>query len=175
MRTPVRYAQLFKTRKDISYNSNRGVAGIDGSTSTATGAAYITKNPTTIITGDISFFYDSNAFWQHHLSANLRIILINNGGGNIFRFIKGPDTTAQLADYFEAQQERNAKYLAKTYNLNYFVAENEATLKKVLRPFYKKSKNNRPAILEIKTPNVESAAVWRNYYQYLIKVVSTIK
>ena len=58
--TPVRYAELFKTRKDIVYNSNRGVAGIDGSTSTAAGAAYITGKPTTIITGDISFFYDSN-------------------------------------------------------------------------------------------------------------------
>lgn len=165
--TPVRYAQLFKTRKDIVYNANRGVAGIDGSTSTATGAAYITQLPTTIITGDISFFYDSNAFWQHHLSPKLRIILINNGGGNIFRFIKGPDTTAQLANYFEAQQERSAEYIAKTYNLNYFVAKNEATLKKILSPFYKKSTNNRPVILEIKTPNEESAEVWRTYYSFL--------
>jgi len=165
--TPVRYAQLFKTRKDIVYNANRGVAGIDGSTSTATGAAYITQLPTTIITGDISFFYDSNAFWQHHLASNLRIILINNGGGNIFRFIKGPDTTAQLSDYFEAQQERSAQYIAKTYNLNYFVAKNEVALKKALVPFYKQSENNRPAILEVKTPNVESAEVWRRYYTFL--------
>ena len=171
--TPVRYAQLFKTRKDIIYNANRGVAGIDGSTSTATGAAYITQLPTTIITGDISFFYDSNAFWQHHLSPKLRIILINNGGGNIFRVIKGPDTTAQLGTYFEAQQERSAQYIAETYNLNYFVAENKGTLKKALIPFYKKVKNNRPAILEIKTPNVESAEIWRTYYQFLKKAIST--
>ena len=167
--TPVRYAQLFQTRKDIIYNSNRGVAGIDGSTSTATGAAYITKQATTIITGDISFFYDSNAFWQHHLSSNLRVILINNDGGNIFRFIKGPDTTAQLESYFEAQQERSAEYIAKTYNLNYFVAKNEAGLKKALLSFYKESTNNRPAILEIKTPSLESAEIWRNYYSFLKK------
>ena len=165
--TPVRYAQLFQLRKDIICNSNRGVAGIDGSTSTATGAAYITKKPTTIITGDISFFYDSNAFWQHHLSPNFRVILINNGGGNIFRFIKGPDTTAQLATYFEAQQERSAEYIAKTYILNYFVAENEESLKVALTNFYKKQANNRPAILEIKTPNIESAEIWRAYYDYL--------
>ncbi len=167
--TPVRYAQLFKTRKDIIYNANRGVAGIDGSTSTATGAAYITKLPTTIITGDISFFYDSNAFWQHHLSPTLRVILINNGGGNIFRFIKGPDKTAQLDTYFEAQQERSAEYIAKTYILNYFVVENEESLKTTLTDFYKKQANNRPAILEIKTPNVESAEIWRAYYAYLKK------
>ena len=87
--------------------------------------------------------------------------------GNIFRFIKGPDTTAQLADYFEAQQERSARYIAKTYNLNYFVEESEITLKKALIPFYKQSKNNRPAILEVKTPTIESAAVWREYYTFL--------
>ncbi len=97
----------------------------------------------------------------------MRIILINNGGGNIFRFIKGPDTTAQLDTYFEAQQERSAKYIAKTYILNYFVATNEASLKLVLSDFYKKQTNNRPAILEIKTPNVESAEIWRAYYAFL--------
>jgi len=167
--TPVRYAQLFQPRKDIICNSNRGVAGIDGSTSTAAGAAYITNRPTTIITGDISFFYDSNAFWQHHLSPHLRVILINNGGGNIFRFIKGPDTTAQLSTYFEAQQERSAEYIAKTYILNYFVADSEDSLKIALKSFYKKQANNRPAILEIKTPSIESAEVWRNYYDFLKK------
>ncbi len=165
--TPVRYAQLFQPRKDVICNSNRGVAGIDGSTSTAAGAAYITQRPTTIITGDISFFYDSNAFWQHHLSPDLRVILINNGGGNIFRFIKGPDTTAQLSTYFEAQQERSAEYIAKTYILNYFVADSEDSLKTALKSFYKKQSNNRPAILEIKTPSVESAEIWRTYYNFL--------
>ena len=168
--TPVRYAQLFKTRKDIIYNSNRGVAGIDGSTSTASGAAYITKKPTTIITGDISFFYDSNAFWQHHLIPDFRVILINNGGGNIFRFIKGPDTTTQLTNYFEAHHERSAEYIAKTFNLNYFVAANESDLKKVLIPFYQTQKNNRPAILEVFTPRIESATIWRDYYTFLKKI-----
>ncbi|MEM1123040.1 MAG: 2-succinyl-5-enolpyruvyl-6-hydroxy-3-cyclohexene-1-carboxylic-acid synthase, partial [Bacteroidota bacterium] len=163
--TPVRYAELFQLPNAILCNANRGVAGIDGSTSTAVGAAYITGRPTTIITGDISFFYDSNAFWHHHLPPKLRIVLINNGGGNIFRFIKGPDTTAQLATYFEAQHERSAEYIAKTYILNYFAADSEDSLKKVLKSFYQPQPNNRPAILEVKTPNVVSAEVWRSYYE----------
>ena len=165
--TPVRYAELFEKRVDIIYNSNRGVAGIDGSTSTAAGAAYVSKHPTTIITGDISFFYDSNAFWHHHLSPKLSVILINNAGGNIFRFIKGPDTTKQLATYFEAHHERSAEYIAKTFNLNYFVAANESDLKKALKAFYKLQKNNRPAILEVKTPRIASAQIWRDYYQQI--------
>ena len=165
--TPVRYMQLFEPNSAIIYNSNRGVAGIDGCTSTAVGAAFITEKPTTIITGDIAFFYDSNAFWHSHLSPKLRVILINNGGGNIFRFIKGPDTTEQLDQYFETHHEQSAKYIAKTYNLNYFVAENEKELKEVLADFYKKQNNNHPAILEVNTPRLESAEVWREYYKVL--------
>ena len=37
--TSVRYVQLFKHLKKVKYNSNRGVSGIDGSSSTAAGAA----------------------------------------------------------------------------------------------------------------------------------------
>ena len=165
--TPIRYAQLFKPRSDLICNANRGVAGIDGTTSTAAGAAYVTQKPTTIITGDIAFFYDSNAFWHHHLAPNLRVILINNEGGNIFRFIKGPASTAQLETYFETHHQRSAKYIAKTFNLAYFYATDESQLKVALKNFYKKQKNNRPAILEIKTPRAESTTIWKAYYEYL--------
>ncbi|MEM6319371.1 MAG: 2-succinyl-5-enolpyruvyl-6-hydroxy-3-cyclohexene-1-carboxylic-acid synthase [Bacteroidota bacterium] len=167
--TPIRYAQLFPYRSDIRYNANRGVAGIDGSTSTAAGAAHITQLPTTIITGDISFFYDSNAFWHHHLSEHLRIVLINNSGGNIFRFIKGPDTTDQLSDYFEAHHQRSAEYVAKTFNLNYFVATNEESLAQLLPTYFAPTANQRPSILEIQTPRMDNASIWRQYYQYLKK------
>lgn len=167
--TPARYAQLFSLPKGISINSNRGVAGIDGATSTAVGAAFISGKPTTIITGDISFFYDSNALWHHHLPPNLRIILINNKGGNIFRFIKGPDSTNQLSNYFEAYQEQEAKYIAQAHNLNYFVASDEKRLKEILPQFYSKQPNNRPALLEIHTPRVESANTWRDYYNFIAR------
>ena len=86
----VRYAQLFKTSAALTYNSNRGTSGIDGCTSTAAGAALVNGKTTTLITGDISFFYDSNALWNKYLQPNFKIILINNGGGGIFRFISGP-------------------------------------------------------------------------------------
>jgi len=163
--TPVRYVQMFEADTSIHYNSNRGVAGIDGSTSTAAGAAFVNNRLTILITGDISFFYDSNAFWHHHLSSNLRVILINNGGGNIFRYIPGPPTTQQLDTYFEAQHQLNAKHIAKTFNLAYSFAKNEAELKEMLLTFFEPQSDNRAAILEIKTPNEESAAVLRGYFR----------
>ena len=165
--TPVRYVQLFLSNPTIQYNSNRGVAGIDGCTSTAAGAAWVNDQLTVLITGDISFFYDSNAFWHQHLSPNLRVIIINNGGGNIFRYIPGPPTTNQLETYFETKQNLNAEHIAKTFNIVYYFADEEKALKEVLSRFFKTQMNQRPAILEIETDAEVSATVFRDYYKSL--------
>ena len=72
----VRYAQLFDPVKGVRYESNRGTSGIDGSTSTALGAAIV--NPSkqhVLISGDISFIYDSNAFWYEPFPRNFKIIV----------------------------------------------------------------------------------------------------
>ena len=88
--------RLFDRVRGQRWFSNRGTSGIDGCTSTAVGAAHATQRSTTLITGDIAFCYDSNAFWNAHLSPQLKVIVIDNGGGNIFRYIEGPDTDAEL-------------------------------------------------------------------------------
>ena len=100
----VRYCQLFDPIPSINYWSNRGTSGIDGSTSTTCGAAFVKKEDwNTLITGDISFFYDSNALWNNHLTPNVRIFMINNSGGGIFKIIPGPASTEQLNKYFVAR------------------------------------------------------------------------
>src|SRR5690554_4558876 len=90
----IRYSQLFTPINTIKYWCNRGTSGIDGSASTAAGASLISKDKChTLIIGDLSFFYDSNAFLNQLKLSNLRVFLINNGGGDIFNIIPGPDTT----------------------------------------------------------------------------------
>lgn len=158
----VRYAQLFKTSSKLTYNANRGTSGIDGCTSTAVGAAMVNGQTTTLITGDVSFFYDSNALWNKYLKANLKIILINNGGGGIFRFISGPSGVEELEEYFEAVQDYRADKLAGTYGLDYFYAENQTEVKEILPDFY--AANSRAAILEIKTPRRVNDQVLINYF-----------
>jgi len=86
----IRYAQLFNLHSSLEIYCNRGTSGIEGSTSTAIGASYFSKDQTVLITGDIGFIYDSNALWNNYIKNNYRIILINNSGGGIFRFIPGP-------------------------------------------------------------------------------------
>ncbi len=164
--TPVRYVQLFKPFRKFTYFSNRGVSGIDGTVSTAAGAAYASEAPTTLITGDLAFFYDSNALMNNYLHPQLRIIIINNSGGGIFRFIPGPDETGQLEKFFEAKHNWNAEYIAKAFDIPYFSAGNLKELNNVLNDFYK-PQNGRPAILEIFTPNKENAKVLRNYFRFL--------
>jgi 2-succinyl-5-enolpyruvyl-6-hydroxy-3-cyclohexene-1-carboxylate synthase len=163
--TPVRYVQLFENRKDLHYFSNRGTSGIDGSISTAAGASYESKQLTTLITGDLSFFYDSNGLWNNYISKNLKIIIINNGGGGIFRFIDGPAETSSL-NYFEAPHNLNAEHITKTFGLDYFKATDLNELKAVITDFYSSELNNA-AILEIFTPREKNAEVLKDYFQNL--------
>lgn len=166
--TPVRYAQLFGSMTKFHYYSNRGVSGIDGQVSTAAGTAFAdTRKINTIITGDMGFFYDSNALMNHNLTANLKIIVINNGGGDIFRFIPGSDTSTQRELFFATAHHWKAEMLAKAFELRYFKAENETELINCLQEFY--VENSRPALLEIFTTEVENAQVLKDYFLFLAK------
>lgn len=164
--TPVRYAQLFDHPRNFRYWSNRGTSGIDGCVSTAAGAAMATSETVTVITGDIGFFYDSNALWNHHLKPNFKIILINNGGGNIFRILPGPDKYPVMGPFLETAHSLHAKGLASNFGLSYFVASDERELKEVLPVFYEE--NDHPALLEICTPAELSAEILKKYFKYLI-------
>lgn len=164
----VRYAQLFKMDQHLLFNSNRGTSGIDGCTSTAVGASYVNGKITTLITGDISFFYDSNGLWNKYLNKNLKIILINNGGGGIFRFIPGPSDAPELDEFFETTQEYRADKLAETYGLDYFYADSLETLDQTLSDFYKT--DNRASILELKTPRKLNDVVLKDYFKNLREI-----
>ncbi len=161
----VRYIQLFDAKDNIQYSGNRGTSGIDGCTSTASGAATASQTPTTLISGDIAFFYDSNALWNENLPRWLKIIVINNGGGGIFRIIDGPASTPVLEKYFETKHHLRAKNLAAMHGLNYFHAENLAELDQGLENLYR---SDKCGILEVITPRIENDKVLKDYFKTLI-------
>ena len=160
----VRYAQLFQLHKTLNVFCNRGTSGIDGSTSTAIGAAFAAKNQTVFITGDLSFFYDSNALWNDHIPNNFRIIIVNNAGGGIFRFIPGPKTTNAL-DYFETPHSLTAKQLCKMHNFEYQFAAKTSEVSLSLETFYQAG--NQPKILEIFTDKNVNETVLKEYFNFL--------
>lgn len=158
----VRYAQLFRTSNVMQINSNRGVSGIDGCTSTALGASYVNNKLTCLITGDLSFFYDSNAMWNKYIKANFRIIVINNSGGGIFRFIPGSSDVDELEEYFEHVQDYSIDKIAETFGFDYLRADNKEQLDIALSEFYEQGEKAK--ILEIKTPRKLNSQVLKNYF-----------
>lgn len=160
----IRYAQLFDSNKTWRIFCNRGTSGIDGCTSTAIGAAYTVKENTLFISGDISFVYDSNALWNNYIPNNFRIIVINNGGGGIFRFIPGPKESEAL-DYFETPHQLTAEHLSEMYHFEYNTAKDDAELKKQLADFYEAA--SQPKVLEIFTPRLENDHILKAYFNNL--------
>lgn len=168
----IRYALLFDPIKTVQYWCNRGTSGIDGSSSTAVGSAIVSPNEAhVLITGDLSFFYDSNAWWSKHLPSNLRIVLVNNGGGDIFNIIPGPKSTKQWKKIFVAEQELSTQDIAKTYQLEYFHAFSQSDLDKQLDSFFSESTNGKPKLLEINTMNEQNSAVLEAYFKSFTKRV----
>ena len=160
----IRYTQLFDVKDSLAVFCNRGTSGIDGSTSTAIGAAVASENKTVFITGDLSFFYDSNALWNTYIPSNFRIIIINNSGGGIFRIIPGPKTTNALA-YFETPHQLTATHLCKMHQLSYSKATTKPELKACLDRFY--SDSEQPKVLEIFTDKEVNENVLKEYFNFL--------
>lgn len=161
----IRYTQLFDINPTLTVFCNRGTSGIDGSTSTAIGAALIQEKQTILITGDLSFFYDSNALWNNYIPNNFRIILINNNGGGIFRILPGEKNTENFDKYFETKHTLTAKQLCEMYGFKYQTAKNEEDLINNLSDFY--LEENQPKLLEIFTPSTINDEVLLNYFKYI--------
>jgi 2-succinyl-5-enolpyruvyl-6-hydroxy-3-cyclohexene-1-carboxylate synthase len=162
----IRYAQLFDIDPSIAVFCNRGTSGIDGSTSTAIGAAVANSSQTTFITGDIGFLYDSNALWNQYIPKNFKIILINNGGGGIFRILPGHEDTKIFNTFFETAHCLTAEHLSKMYGFEYIVASSVDSLSSGLENLY--AQNEKPAILEVFTPTVQNEKILLQYFKELV-------
>lgn len=161
----VRYAQLFEIDASITVFCNRGTSGIDGSTSTAVGASIYNKTPTLLITGDLSFLYDSNGLWNKHLRSDFRVIVINNDGGGIFRILPGQEETYNFETFFETTHDLKLEAICNLYNLEYNSVSEENDLKNSLNEFYKASKKAK--LLEIKTPRLLNNKILLSYFDFI--------
>lgn len=161
----VRYAQLFDIPPSVTVFCNRGTSGIDGSTSTAVGAAYYATEPTLLVTGDLSFLYDSNGLWNSYIRPDFRIIIINNGGGGIFRILPGKEETENFETFFETTQQLDLGLLAGVYNFEFRKASEAQGLREALDDFFRDS--HRPKILEIETPRLLNDKVLLSYFDFI--------
>ncbi|HUX54708.1 MAG TPA: 2-succinyl-5-enolpyruvyl-6-hydroxy-3-cyclohexene-1-carboxylic-acid synthase [Williamwhitmania sp.] len=163
--TPIRYSQLYATNPQISYHCNRGTSGIDGCLSTAAGAAYAGKQPTTLITGDLAFIYDSNGMWNRQFPSNLKVIVINNGGGNIFRLIESGETMQAARPYFETPHSVDLKSLVSAFGIAFSSCSNMEQFREGIQWLY--SNGNNPAVLEVKTDFDINIKTFKDYYKLI--------
>ena len=162
----IRYAQLIDIDPSIEVYCNRGTSGIDGSTSTAIGAAVANDKQTVFITGDISFLYDSNALWNQYIPKSFKIIIVNNGGGGIFRILPGHEESPVFNTFFETAHCLTAEHLAKMYGFEYSIASDEKSLETSLNTMY--NQKEKPSILEIFTPTLANDKILLDYFKALV-------
>lgn len=148
----VRYANMIGLNdltKNINVFSNRGTSGIDGCTSTAVGHSLMNELPNLLITGDLAFFYDRNAFWHNYDLPNLRVVVLNNHGGVIFNMIDGPGSLPECDEYFITKQALNAQKLCEEFDFDYLKLDNKRKIKNTLKNFFEF--DGRTKILELET------------------------
>ncbi len=161
----IRYANFIGLQESsIEVFCNRGTSGIDGSNGTAVGAALTNGKLTTLLSGDMAFLYDRNAFWHSYDLSNLRIIVLNNAGGGIFGMIKGPKSQKSYEKLFQTEQKLTAELTAKEFGFEYHRVDHESQLENTLNHFFEESKTAK--VLEVFSnarENEEIFSAFKNY------------
>jgi len=160
--TSVRWTQLFPTRSDLSYFCNRGTSGIDGSLSTAAGFAWSSKQNTLFLTGDLSFIYDSNGMWNDYLGKNFKVVVMNNNGGNIFRFIGDTQLMKTSEQFFTTPHHVKIKSLVEAYGLKYIACKQDSEQVNALKELFA---SEQATVLEIFTDADLNTENYKGYFR----------
>lgn len=164
----VRYAQLFKISSPTTVCCNRGVNGIEGSLSTAIG--YASANPKQlnfIIIGDLSFFYDMNALWNNNYNSNIRILLLNNGSGEIFHSLPGLEMTTSSRRAITAIHATSGKGWAEERGFEYICINDAISLEQNIKPFTANHASDKPILMEVYTDAATDVKLLKDYYHQL--------
>lgn len=157
-----RMAHYYKVDSHIRVNCNRGVNGIDGSMSTAIGFSADNSRPTFLIIGDLSFFYDMNSLWIRHIGRNLRILLINNGGGALLYRAVTPSLRDSVGPHVAAYHDATAKGWVESRGIRYFSATNKEECDAGLDMLFDAA-IEQPILLEVFTSIKPDAMSMDNY------------
>jgi len=170
---PIRYWQMLGGGIQKWWlHANRGTSGIDGVNSTALGFAL--SNPGRVvwlITGELSFVYDLNAFSCSERPDNLRIVVINNQGGDIFRLIDGPSRQPECEALFATPRNLNLQALASGWGCDTIRATNAFQLNEALGKLHTRPTGRGPVVLEVLTEPKANQIVYQSYQKALLNLL----
>ena len=163
--TPVRYANFLwgqgRFSRGIRHFSNRGASGIDGMTSTALGAMWATQRPTLLVTGELGFLYDGGAGIAYEALPALKVLVVNNQGGQIFQWLDGPRASSQLERHFAFRHARSVRSSAENQGFTYRSARDEAEFRRDWEAFVNDS---AATVLEVYTDPDASETAWKGRF-----------
>ncbi|MDE6629046.1 MAG: 2-succinyl-5-enolpyruvyl-6-hydroxy-3-cyclohexene-1-carboxylic-acid synthase [Muribaculaceae bacterium] len=145
----VRCALQFPLSRFHRVDCNRGVSGIDGSISTAVGAAYVSARPTLLITGDMSLQYDLGALTSTLLRPGLTIAVINNGGGGIFSYVGSTARLPERRELLQCNLRLPLRQIAEAWGLEYYRVETRGEIARAMEKAARAA--SRPVLIEIVT------------------------
>lgn len=158
----IRYSQLFPSRRGLSYYSNRGTSGIDGSLSTAVGAAMVSENLHLLMLGDLSFVYDSNGLWNKDFPSNLKIIVLNDGGGGIFRLLDGPDQMDFFEEFSVTHHPVSLELLSQSFGKSFQRVSGLEELHAQMESFF--TGGSALSVLEVDTSSAENSRIFKELF-----------
>ena len=163
----VRYAQLYSIPATVEVSCNRGTSGIEGSLSTAVGYSAASEKLNFVVIGDLSFFYDMNALWNAYVNPRLRILLLNNGGGEIFHTLPGLEMSGTSHKFITAVHKASAKGWAEERGFLYYKVEEEKQLAEAMEEFTRTDVAEKPLLVEVFTNKNKDARILKDYYHQL--------
>ncbi|GAB4011507.1 MAG: 2-succinyl-5-enolpyruvyl-6-hydroxy-3-cyclohexene-1-carboxylic-acid synthase [Bdellovibrio sp.] len=144
------------TKKDLTIVTNRGASGIEGILSTAIGASSALQQKAHVIIGDVAMIHDLNAFSQLKTAAfPIRIIIINNQGGGIFRLLPIAQDERTLKA-IETRHDYNFAPIAQMFGLHYQVIANTEQFDQLM-----KQELQQHEIIEIQIPHENNDEIYR--------------
>lgn len=143
----IRLSAYFDVDSTVTVYDNRGTHGIDGSMSAFIGQASVSNRPSFLVIGDLSFFYDMNALWNHYVGNNVRILVCNNSGGAIFHTYPNTENVPTLDDHIAAAHKTSVKDWVVSRGFEYLSAKNKEEFDDVL-PHLMNVSSERPIVLE---------------------------
>lgn len=150
--------------KSVTSSCNVGCRGIDGVLSTFIGASLI--NTTKLyfcVLGDLTFFYDMNVLGNRSIGKNIRIIMINNNGGSIFKQSAAPgykffgdkitNKFIAASGHFGNKSFTLVKHFVEDLGFEYISASNKEEFHQVYLRFVEPQITDKPIFFEVFTEN----------------------